>query len=82
MQRPNLDRKELLNPKEAIEYFGLSGRKFYQLLKQESMFFLVYYGDRKLIIKSEFENYLLFHPELRKEERSGRPKKRQQTPRS
>lgn len=76
MQRPNLERKELLNPREAIEFFGLSGRKFYALLKQESLFFMVYYRDRKLIIKNEFANYLLFHPELRKEARCGRPKKR------
>ncbi len=82
MQRPNLDRKELLSQTEAIEYFNLSRRKFYELMKQESMFFLVYYRGRKLIIKSEFANYLLFHPELRREERSGRPTKRQQTPRT
>ncbi len=77
MPRPNLERKELLNPQEAIEYFGLSRRKFYDLLKNESAFFIVYYGSRKLILKHEFENFLLFHPEYRKEERSGRPKKRQ-----
>ncbi len=76
MQRPSLERKEVLSPKETIEFYGLSGRKFYQLLKHERLFFVGYYGDRKLIIKHEFENYLYFHPELRKEERSGRPKKR------
>ena len=32
MARPNLAEKDILNPSEAIEYFVLSRRKFYDLL--------------------------------------------------
>ena len=33
MAKPNLAEKDILNPSEAIEYFVLSRRKFYDLLK-------------------------------------------------
>ena len=32
MARPDLGEKDILNPSEAIEYFVLSRRKFYDLL--------------------------------------------------
>ena len=32
MARPNLAEKDILNPSEAIDYFVLSRRKFYDLL--------------------------------------------------
>ena len=32
MARPDLAEKDILNPSEAIEYFVLSRRKFYDLL--------------------------------------------------
>ena len=32
MARPSLAEKDILNPSEAIEYFVLSRRKFYDLL--------------------------------------------------
>ena len=32
MARPDLEEKDVLNPSEAIEYFVLSRRKFYDLL--------------------------------------------------
>ena len=75
MNRIDLARKDALNPQEAIEYFVLSRRKFYELKKQEGLCFMAYYGERKLIIRTEFEKYLLEHPELRRKEH-GRPKKR------
>lgn len=74
MSRIDLGRKDALNPQEAIEYFVLSRRKFYALLKQEGLGFIAYYGERKLIIRNEFAKYLLEHPELRRKE-YGRPKK-------
>lgn len=74
MSRVDLARKDALNPQEAIEYFVLSRRKFYELIKQEGLSFIAYYGARKLIIRTEFEKYLLKHPELRRKEH-GRPKK-------
>ena len=66
MAKPNLGEKDILNPSEAIEYFVLSRRKFYDLLKNtDGEDFLAYYGERKLIIRVAFEKYLLHHPELR-----------------
>ena len=67
MARPNLAEKDILNPSEAIDYFVLSRRKFYDLLKNtDSEDFLAYYGERKLILRVAFEKYLLHHPELRR----------------
>ena len=65
MAKPNLAEKDILNPSEAIEYFVLSRRKFYDLLKNtDGEDFLAYYGERKLIIRVAFEKYLLHHLEL------------------
>ena len=36
MARPDLAEKDILNPSEAIEYFVLSRRKFYDLLDRKS----------------------------------------------
>ena len=67
MAKPNLAEKDILNPSEAIEYFVLSRRKFYDLLKNtDGEDFLAYYGERKLIIRVAFKKYLLHHPELRR----------------
>ena len=52
---------------EAIEYFVLSRRKFYDLLSNtDGEDFLAYYGERKLILSVAFERYLRNHPELRR----------------
>ena len=68
MAKPNLGEKDILNPSETIDYFVLSRRKFYDLLKNtDREDFLVYYGERKLIIRVAFEKYLLHHPELRRQ---------------
>ena len=67
MARPNLAEKDILNPSEAIEYFVLSRRKFYDLLNDtDGEEFLAYYGERKLILRVAFERYLRNHPELRR----------------
>ena len=66
MARPSLAEKDILNPSEAIEYFVLSRRKFYDLLSNtDGEDFLAYYGERKLILHVAFERYLRNHPELR-----------------
>ena len=66
MARPDLAEKDILNPSEAIEYFVLSRRKFYDLLSNtDGEDFLAYYGERKLILHVAFERYLRNHPELR-----------------
>lgn len=65
--KQNLNDKDLLNPAEAVEYFGLSSRKFYALIRSgEKLDFIVFYGDRRLVIRSIFEKYLKEHAELRR----------------
>ena len=69
MARPSLAEKDILNPSEAIEYFVLSRRKFYDLLNNmdgEDFLAYIYYGERKLILRAAFERYLHNHPELRR----------------
>ena len=67
MARPNLAEKDILNPSEAIEYFVLSRRKFYDLLNNtDGEDFLAHYGEHKLILRVAFEKYPLHHPELRR----------------
>ena len=67
MARPDLAEKDILNPSEAIEYFVLSRRKFYDLLNStDGEDFLAYYRERKLILRVAFERYLCNHPELRR----------------
>ena len=67
MARPSLAEKDVLNPSEAIEYFVLSRRKFYDLLSNtDGEDFLAYYGERKLILRVAFERYLRNHSELRR----------------
>ena len=61
MKRATPESKDILNPTETIEYFGLSRRKFYSLLSEKKKHsFIVLYGSRKLIIKAGFEKYAEF----------------------
>lgn len=69
MSKPILEEKDFLNPNEAIDLFVLSRRKFYKLLKEnKKLSFMAMYGTRRLIIRTEFEKYLQYHPELRRRE--------------
>ena len=55
MQRVTAENKDLLNPSETIEYFKLSRRKFYALIKEKpDNDFIVFYGSRRLIIRTAF----------------------------
>lgn len=66
MRKPALAEKDVLNPEEAIELYGLSRRKFYRLIKEEKQLgFVALYGSRRLIIRGEFENYLKKNPEVK-----------------
>ncbi|MCI7692081.1 MAG: DNA-binding protein [Oscillospiraceae bacterium] len=57
--KQNLIDKDLLNPSETITHFELSSRKFYALIRSgEKLDFIVFYGGRRLIIRSIFEKYL------------------------
>ena len=76
MKRPSLAEKDLLNPSEAAELFALSRRKFFRMLDQaEGLPFVTMYRKRILIIRSEFEAFLRFHPETREALKNGVPKK-------
>lgn len=67
MKKAALESKDLLNPSETIKHFDLSARRFYKLLGEKANNdFIVFYGSRKLIIRTAFEQYLLAHPELRR----------------
>ncbi len=66
MRKPALAEKDILNPEEAIELYGLSRRKFYRLIKEEKQLgFVALYGSRRLIIRGEFEKYLKTNPEVK-----------------
>lgn len=58
--------KDLITPAEAIDYYTLSWRKMGTLMNTKNCFTVKYYDDRSLIIRHEFEKYLMQHPELRR----------------
>lgn len=45
MAKPILAEKDILNPSEAIEYFVLSRRKFYDLLKNTDVVLCQVFGQ-------------------------------------
>ena len=77
MAKPNLEDKDILNPEEAIRYWNLSRRKFYQFLEQtDGGDYLAYYKTRILIIRLAFEQYLYKNPKVKEELENGRSRKR------
>lgn len=63
------ENKDILTLEETVTYFGLSRRKFRELIHEGGNAFAVkYYNERTLIIKDEFEKYLDKHPEIRRRE--------------
>ena len=78
MARPNLGEKDILNPEEAIKYWNLSRRKFYQFLEQtDGGDYLAYYKKRTLIIRLAFEQFLYKNPKVKEELANGRSRKRE-----
>ena len=74
MNKPSLAEKDVLNPSEAAEFYDLSRRKFFRMLDEtDGLPFVAMYKTRKLIIRSEFEAYLRFHPETKEALKNGRP---------
>lgn len=68
-----LEDKDVFNPEEAILYYNLSRRKFKRLLDEnEDLPFIAYFRTRKLIIQSEFENYLEEKQDIRDVIQSGK----------
>ena len=67
MKNPSPGVKDIIIPTEAIDYFVLSRRKFYDLLKSDKKKdFLVFYKERKMIIRTAFAKYLEANPDLRR----------------
>ena len=67
MAKIELGEKDLLNPNETILLFDLSSRKFLALIRSGTKLdFIAFYGDRRLIIRTIFEKYLVEHTELRR----------------
>jgi len=75
-QNVPLGEKEYLNPQEAIKYWNLSNRKFYEFLKSGPYKFIALYGTRKLILRAEFDRYLKTHPEVKEALANGEPNKK------
>ena len=74
MKKPSLAEKDVLNPSEAAEFYDLSRRKFFRMLDEtDGLPFVAMYKTRKLIIRSEFEAFLRFHPETKEGLKNGRP---------
>ncbi len=72
MKKPTLAEKELLNPDEAIQLYGLSNRKFRRLLKQNPPF-VIMYNTRRLIRRTAFDAFLKRHPSTYTSLRNGPP---------
>ena len=72
MKKPSLNEKDILNPQEAIECFGLSARKFRSYISNSSNLpFIALYGTRKLILRAEFEKFLMQNPDIKEKLKNG-----------
>ena len=85
MKKPALKDKDYFYMFEAAEFYGLSKPKLSRMLAEtEDLPFVIMFRTRKLIIRSEFEAYLKFHPEIKETLKNGKtriPKeKRLKTP--
>lgn len=66
MRKPSLAQKDVLNPEEAIVYFGFSRRKFNRFSKEgKCKKYTALYEKRRLILRGEFEKYLEENPEVK-----------------
>lgn len=65
LKKAQLEHKSIFNTEEAIEFYGLSRRKFKRLLEEEEgLPFIAYFRKRKLIVRDEFEKYMGENPEI------------------
>ncbi len=77
MRIPSPESKELLIPEEAIAFYGFSSRKFRALInRSKELPFICMHGNRKFIVKKQFEAYLEDNPGVKEELRNGEPKKK------
>ena len=59
--------KDILTLEETVTLYGLSRRKFAELMHAGSNTFSVkYFGSRTLVLRPQFEHYLAMHPEIRR----------------
>ena len=69
MKKPALGDKDVFNPSEAAEFYGLSRRKFFRFLDEAmSLPFIAMYNTRTLIIR-----FLRLHPETKEALKNGKP---------
>lgn len=54
-----MNEKYALSIKEASEYFGIGIKKMRRLAEEHTSTFAVYSGNRYLIIREKFEQFLL-----------------------
>lgn len=73
MRRVALQGKATLNPEETVKLYDFSRRKFYRLLQQKNLPFVLMYNKRKLVDRREFDEYLRLRPELKESLRNGEP---------
>lgn len=74
MKKPALGDKDVFNPSEAAEFYGLSRRKFSRFLNEAAgQPFIAMYNTRTLILRAEFEAFLKFHPETKEALKNGKP---------
>ena len=62
--RTRIEDKEILNQEETIRLYKRSNGKFRRFLAEERRSFVLEYSNRKLVIKSEFEEYLGQNPRI------------------
>lgn len=73
MKKVDLESKSIFNPEEAILFYDLSRRKFKKLLdEQKDLPFIAFFRTRKLIMREEFERYMVENPEIREELKNGK----------
>lgn len=58
MAKLSLNEKYTLSVKEAAEYFGIGVKKIRRLAEEHTGSFSVYSGNRYLIIREKFEQFL------------------------
>ena len=77
MKKPALGDKDVFNPSETAEFYGLSRRKFFRFLDEATgLPFIAMYNTRTLIIRAEFETFLRLHPQTKEALKNGKKKKK------
>ena len=75
MRKPELNKKELLNRTEAVEFFRLNPKKFHAFLgSRGDIPFLAYYRSRPLILRQELNRYFEENPDIKEALQVGRRK--------